>query len=437
VVCSAFYCYFLICLGAILVTVLMLPWLPGIFGIRGDTAHAFQSLFLLGGILQGFQFPLNVFSGSLNASGRYDQVYAVQTLSLLLRVVVLIAVIRAGGHLFAVGAVVLLSIFLTYLFELPLGLRVIGRVSLHPKWVSKASLREMFHYASVTLGVGVGDRLKANSFPVIVGLFMNPVAVTMFSLPTKLLRFPIDGMSTMTEVVNPASSHLEAREDYAKLRRLLQMSAQGAFLVLAPMAVILFVFGRDLLRLWVGAGYVSVYPLLVVLTLGMGAGATQSGIQAMLFGIGRHKGLIGFRLGEAAAIVVLGGIALKLSGLLAFSVVVSATLLFTSLILVPRHVCRLLGMSLSSYLIEGCLKPCLLAVPLSVFLVCLHSWFAVRSWFGLLSLITVGGVVYLASLLWMGLRQGKESVDHWASLGILDVLAERTRPILSKVRVFA
>ncbi|MGB8522550.1 MAG: oligosaccharide flippase family protein [Candidatus Acidiferrales bacterium] len=437
VVSSAFYFYWGICLLTILATVLALPWLPRIFGVSGTTAHAFQSLFLLAGIMQGLTFPLNVFAGSLDASGRFDQVYMVQTFSLLVRVVVVIAAIRAGGQLFAVGSVVLLSIFLSYVLQIPFALRAIGGVKLNPKLVNRGTLREMFRYASVTIGVGVGDKLKANIFPVIVGVLMNPVAITLISLPTRLLRFPIDGISTMTEIINPASSHLEAREDYGNLRRLLLMSAQGAFLFLAPMAAILLIFGRDLLRLWVGAAYVSAYPLLAVLTLGMGAGATQAGIQSMLFGMGRHKGLIGFRLGEGAAFVVLGGIALKLSGLFAFSVVVSATLLLTSLILVPRHVCRLLGMSLSSYLIEGCLKPCLLAVPLSVSLFCLHSWFAVKSWIGLLSLVAVGGVVYFASLLWVGFRQRKESGDHWTSLGILDVLVEKVRPMLSKLRVFA
>ncbi len=431
VVASAFYFYWGICILAILATVLVLPWLPHIFSVSGQTARAFQDLFLLAGIVQGLTFPLNVFAGSLDASGRFDQVYAVQILSLALRVVVVIAVIRAGGQLFAVGAVVLASIFLAYVLQIPLAMREIRGISLNPRWVSKAKLKEMFRYASVSIGVGIGDKLKANIFPVIVGVLASPIAVTLFSLPTRLLRFPIDGASTMTEVVNPASGHLEAGGDYKKLRRLLLLSAQGAFLLLAPMATFLFIFGRDLLRLWVGAAYVSAYALLVILTLGMSAGATQAGIQAMLFGMGRHKGLIGYRLGEAAAFIVLGGIALKLSGLEAFSIVVSATLLLTSLILVPRHVCQILDLPLRTYLIEGCLKPCLLTIPCAAALLALHSWVAVGSWLVLLSLLAAGGLVYLATLLWAALRSKRGAGNQWSSIGVLEVLAERARPMLS------
>src|SRR5229473_1519088 len=120
VIATAFYFYWAICTLAILATSLAMPWMPHVFGVSGHTARAFQYLFLLAGIVQGLTFPLNVFAGSLDASGRFDQVYAVQILSLALRVVVVIAVIRAGGQLFAVGAVVLASIFLAYVLQIPL-----------------------------------------------------------------------------------------------------------------------------------------------------------------------------------------------------------------------------------------------------------------------------------------------------------------------------
>ena len=267
VISTAFYFYWGICVLAILTTIFMLPWMPRLFGANGETARAFQYLFLLAGIVQGLILPLNVFAASVDASGRFDQVYMVQIFSLLLRVVFLVVAIHAGGHLFAVGAVVLLSMFLSYVFQIPLALRQIHGISLNPKWVRRSKLRELFRYSSVTIGIGLGEKVKAYISPVLVGLLMNPAAVTLFSLPTKLLRFPVDGIGTMTEVVNPASSHLEAHEDYVKLRRLLQLSVQGAFILVAPMSAFLLIYGRDLLRLWVGVAYLSAYPLLVVLTL--------------------------------------------------------------------------------------------------------------------------------------------------------------------------
>src|SRR5215469_2004423 len=137
VVASAFYFYWGTCALAILATVLLLPWLPTIFGVNGQTARAFQNLVLLAGILQGLIFPLNVFAGSLDATGRFDLVYMIQTFSLLLRVAVVVFTIRAGGHLFGVGSVVLLSGFLPYLLQVPFAVRELPTLSLRPKWISK------------------------------------------------------------------------------------------------------------------------------------------------------------------------------------------------------------------------------------------------------------------------------------------------------------
>jgi len=431
VVSTAFYFYWAICAIAVAATVFVLPWLPRLFGVDGETAGAFQHLVLLAGILQGLIFPLNVFAGSLDASGRFDLVYMIQTFCLLLRVLAVILTIRAGGQLFEVGAAVLLSGFLAYLLQVPFAIRALPSLSLGPKWISKVKLAEMFRYASVSLSVGIGDKLKANVFPVIIGVFLDPLAVTTFSLPTRLLRFPLDGASTMTEVVNPASSYLEARKDYSALRRLLLLTAQGAFLLLVPMSAFLIIFGRDVLRLWVGAGYLSTYPLLVVLTLGMSAGASQAGLQAILFGIGRHRGLIVYRVAEAAAFVLLGAVALKLSGLGAFAIVVSITLMLTSLILVPKHVCHILGLRLRSYLWSGCFKPSLLTIPFALVLLGVHRVLLIRSWFEVVVALAIGGLAYAGTLLWAALwpqgRAGFEAV----SFEILNVLTDRFRSKLS------
>jgi O-antigen/teichoic acid export membrane protein len=240
----------------------------------------------------------------------------------------------------------------------------------------------------------------------------------------------------MTEVINPMSSRLETRRDYDGLRQLIQLSAQSAFLLLAPLAAVLFIFGRDVLRLWVGAEYVSTYPLLVLLTLGTGCEATQACIQQMLFGMGKHKGLIAYRLGEAAVIVVFGSAMLKFFNLEAYASVIALTLVTTSVFLIPRHLCQMLGLSLSVYLKEACLKPCLLTLPFAAALWGLQFWIGARSWLGLLSLVAAGSLFHLAVLLCVMFRPWKKSGIPWVSLGVLDVIAERARPALWKVQVF-
>src|SRR5260370_9267558 len=103
-----------------------------------------------------------------------------------------------------------------------------------------------------------------------------------------------------------------------------RFSVSCSFLILAPMVVFLPVFGRELLTLWVGARYASAYSLLVLLTLGMGTAATQCCVQSMLFGIGRHKGLMWYGLGEGLPISILGSVVLTVWGRQGLALVVAS-----------------------------------------------------------------------------------------------------------------
>src|SRR5690349_9569062 len=350
VVASAFYYYLGACLLVILATHLSVGPVSRFFSIHTEVLGAFRSLFLLAGLVQGMTLPLMVFASSLEAAGRFDQVYLTTVGCLALRVVAIIYVLRAGGGLFAVGATTILSQLFAYCIQVPLALRVNPSFTLHPKWIRTAVLRNMFRYGSISVGVGIAERMRSYIYPVLIARFLSPIAVTLFSLPMKIMSFPVEGIGTMTEIMNPLSSQLEARNDFGKLRELIQMSVQCAFLILAPLAGFLFVFGRQLLTLWVGPQYTVAYRLLVFLTLGVGVAATQCCVQSMLFGIERHKQLFWYRLGEGLSITVLGAVGLQIAGLQGLAIVMAATLLLTSLILVPRHLCKILDFPLRRYL---------------------------------------------------------------------------------------
>jgi len=403
VVATAFYYYLGACTLVILATHFSVDAVSRFFSIHSTVLSAFKSLFLLAGLVQGLILPLMVFVSSLEAAGRFDQVYLTNVACLALRVIAIIYVLRAGGGLFAVGATTILSQLLAYTIQVPLAIRAQRGLTLHPKWIRKTVLWDMLRYGSISVGVGIAEKMKVYIYPVVIAKFLTPVAVTFFALPMKILAFPAEGIGSMTEIINPLSSQLDARNDFAKLRDLIQMSVQSAFLILAPLAAFLFVFGRELLALWVGPQYSSAYPLLVLLTLGIGTAATQCCVQSMLFGIEKHKQLVWYRLGEGLSITVLGSAALRIAGLEGFALVIAVTLLFTSLVLVPRHLCRILNLPLRRYLVQGCVKPCVLAFPMAATLVALRYFLMVNGWPAVLFAALVGGLVYALTLLFVSL----------------------------------
>lgn len=430
VVATAFYYYLIACIIILLATVVSVGPVTRFFAIRSDLVRPFQSLYLLAGTVQGLTLPLVVFAGSLEAAGRFDQMYLTTVFGLSVRVVAIVAVIRSGGGLFAVGAATLLSQLLPYCIQVPLCFRANAGMSLRFKWARKAVFRDMLRYGSVSVTVGLGERLRGYIYPLLIAKFLSPVSVTLFALPVKLMQFPTDGIGTMTEIVNPLSSRLEAQNNFAKLRQLILNSSQTAFLLLIPLASFLIIFGKDLLSLWVGNRYTSAYGLLVLLTLGLGAAATQCCIQSMLFGIERHKVLIWYRLAEGLSVLILGSIALKVWGLIGFASVIAATLLTTSLFLVPRQLCKILDLSLYRYLVEGIVKPLFLAVPAVGAYLVLHRSLVISGWRDLLLAALGGGAVYVVTLLLAALVSSRAE-DRWYSVGVLQAVAQRFLPAIA------
>ena len=424
VVATEFYYYLAACLLIIVATYSSVNWVSHFFPIHAELLPAFKSLYLLAGVVQGLTLPLVVFAGSLEAAGRYDQVYLTMVACLVLRVFAVISVLRAGGGLFGVGAATILSQLLQYFIQVPLAFRSNKGLSLSPRWIRRTAFRDMFHYGSITAAVGIGENLRGYIYPVLIAKFLSPAAVTLFALPVKILAFPAQGIGTMTEIVNPLSSRLEARNDFARLRELILNSSQAAFMVLVPMAVFLFVYGRELLTLWVGSQYASAYSILVFLTLGLGAAGTQCCIQSMLFGIERHKALIWYRLAEGLSVTLLGSIALRIWGLEGFAAIIAVTLLLTSLVFVPRHLCHLLDLTLRRYLLQGCLKPCLLAIPVMVTFVSLHHLLQVDSWTDLIIVASTGGLIYSMTLLLVMFSSSNLSMS-WLQISVLEVLNQK------------
>jgi O-antigen/teichoic acid export membrane protein len=426
VVATAFYYYLAACVIILIAALVSVGPVSSFFSVSPDLVHSFKGLYLLAGAVQGLTLPLVVFAGSLEASGRFDQMYTTNVIGLAVRVVAVIGVIHAGGGLFAVGAATLLSQLLPYCIQVPLCFRANRGISLHPRWARASVFRDMLRYGSISLTVGIGEKMRGYIYPLLVAKFLSPVAVTFFALPVKLMQFPTDGVGTMTEIVNPMSSRLEAQNNFGKLRELILNSSQTAFLLLIPLASFLIIFGKDLLTVWVGSRYTSAYGILVLLTLGLGAAATQCCIQSMLFGIERHKALIWFRLGEGLSVAILGSIALKLWGLRGFAAVIMVTLLTTSIILVPRHLCKILGLSFARYFFEGPVKSCAVGLPVMGVLLFMHYISVATNWRDLLLVGLAGASAYILSL--SAAVIASRAGNKWYSIGVLQIVANRFVP---------
>jgi O-antigen/teichoic acid export membrane protein len=228
----------------------------------------------------------------------------------------------------------------------------------------------------------------------------------------------------MTEFVSPLSSQLEAQQDKDGLRRLLILCGETAFILFAPLAVIMLVLGKQMLGLWVGREYMAAYPLLVLLTFGLGVNAAQYSVQSMLFGIGKHKGLIWMRLIEGFGTAALGILMIKFWGLWGYALATMLVAVVINLFFIPKYVCDVLQIPLGRYLSRGFFKPCLMSLPMAGAMLAFAHIVPANSWKTVIAATIVGSIVFALTLLITMVYSQKKSSTWW-SLGIVELMRRK------------
>ena len=130
------------------------------------------------------------------------------------------------------------------------------------------------------------------------------------------------------------------------------------------LCAILILLGRPLIEAWVGEQYVASYYVLVLLIIPRSLYLAQSVSTKILLGMGRHRALATILLFEGCANLCLSFLFVRRWGILGVALGTAIPLMCTSLAFLPRHLCRILGISVREFLTRAYALPLSLCVPL-------------------------------------------------------------------------
>jgi O-antigen/teichoic acid export membrane protein len=103
---------------------------------------------------------------------------------------------------------------------------------------------------------------------------------------------------------------------------------------------------------------------------------------------------------EGSMNLILSILLVRRFGILGDAVGTAIPLACTTLFFLPRHLCRVLRLSVGTYLRQAFLLPLMLCAPLVAVLLLMHHWFVAHNYFQLAIQLLVGSVVYGAGLMW-------------------------------------
>ena len=287
---SAMLMYGLLGAGAAVVVLMIRGWYlddPAIDAqLRADGNTAF--LVVAGLIL--IEGPMLAFQAGLESIQRFDLVGAYTSAATVLRMVVVIAFFKLGHGsvlVFVVSQVIAVMIasllFGRSLFKAMPGLRVSLRL------VRRDSLKALAVFSAAGLLVTGGNVLGLEGFRVLVGkgLGMQDVGGLSAVWTVRSMVFMI--ICSMTNVLTPTASSLDARGSSESLAKLLVASTKYASVAAASTCLIPLAVAGAFLRLWLGDEFGNLQTLMLIILITQVPIAASTSAQQILIGLGRMR----------------------------------------------------------------------------------------------------------------------------------------------------
>jgi O-antigen/teichoic acid export membrane protein len=386
----------------------------------GASTHRYTIFLIIVAIQVLVSFVGLIFDCFLEGFQRYSLRNGATVVASIGGALVLYPLLKNGGGLLVLAAgntagFALKNLYYAYVLSRPSG----GGFQFQFKNVSRATFKELFSFGFKSFVYATSSSVGDLTDKLIVGSFINPVALTFYAIPVSLLSHARNLVWSVTRVFMPVFSELDARNEKKAIRELLFTSSRYALGIILPLIGGICILGPAFLYYWMGPDYALkgrwvLYIMAAAYLLQWLCpfrnrflqGVNRLEVQARL-------GVVSVVINLAASVVLvnfLGKEGVALGSLLA-AMVIEPYLLF--------HTCRAAGGSLWHYLVSVYLP---LFVPVSVFSVFL-CWLVEMSppqnLFDVVLLAVLSMMIYWPVFFMFGMSR-HERINLWEKFLVLN-----------------
>jgi O-antigen/teichoic acid export membrane protein len=399
-VSTAMFSYGGVALVALMVTLIAAYYVNSIFHIPSGSVAVARWLLLMVGVSVSLGFPLGVFGGMLEGLQRFYLLNFTTTSSTILRAILIVVALHHGRGLLTVAFI---TVFLPLVNQLVNAVAVFRLLPLRlgPQYVNRSSLRKIASYSMTTFLIIVASRLRFKTDALVIGTFVSAVAITYFSIGSRLVDYAAEVVSSLAQIFVPMSSQSHAKGDMEGLRKMLVLGNRACASIIFPITAILTILGKSVIEVWVGPKYIATsYPVLLVLLYPVTLMLAQHSSGRILWGMAKHQTWAWVALAEGTANLILSVLLVRPYGILGDAVGTAIPLTCSMIFFLPRYLCRQVGIKLRTYLYQAYSLPLAMSVPVIATLLLMQRWFVPHHLGQILVQIAIAGVVYAGCLSW-------------------------------------
>jgi len=392
--------YAIIGAATMIVTLAVSFFADSLFQIPADFVPTAKLLFLMVGGAVALGFPAGLFGGVLEGLGRFYVVNVTNLAATLARAALVVLALKSGYGLRAVALITVLTPLLASVVRAVIAIRLLN-ISLSWRFAERHVLGEIWRYSVASFALMVAYKLRFKTDELVISAMLPIAAVTFFSIGDRLVDYTMEVVGSLAQIFVPMAGQSDAKGDGSQLRKIFIAGNRACALVVLPIAATLVILGRQVITAWVGPSYVTAsYPVMLTLLVPFTIVLAQAASTRILYGMAQHKTLAWISSLEAVANVLLSVILIRPLGILGDALGTAIPLALTGLYFMPRHLCRLLGVRLGTFLRESYTLPILLVMPTVVVLLLERRWFFAHTYWQVGIQIIVSLVPYGLGLVW-------------------------------------
>lgn len=282
------------------------------------------------------RFPFVVGHSLLAAAQRFDVTNLVGVASLVLYTAAVAWLLPGRSSLVLLAGLALGAAAFRYLAPLPWVPREYPGLRISPRLVTRGRTRELLGFSSYSLLIQIAAKIVSSTDVIIVGVILGPEAAALYGIPSRLFSLGLSLGTAGTNVVFPAFSELEGRAEHARQVDLLLAALRAGMALMALVALPLALVPDLIIRGWIGPGFEDSTPVLVLLALSLVAHQPANVLSHYLSARARQRPLAFVSLGVVSVNVALSIVLAFTVGIWGVALATFVTLLFETVVLVPR-----------------------------------------------------------------------------------------------------
>ena len=385
---------------ALAVTLVCTLFVDRLFRVPPEFLGVARWLFLMVGTSVALGFPTGLFGGILEGVQQFFYVNLTNLVSTLVRATLIVLALQRGYGLLTVALITVLLPILASLVRAVIVLRILP-IRFGWKYIDRKAFREIASYSAISFILMIAYKLRFKTDEIVIGTFLSVTAITYFSIGDRLLDYASEVVSSLAQIFVPMSGQSDTRGDTDHLRKILVAGNRTCALIIFPITAILAILGKSVIEAWVGARYVPAsYPVLLTLLFPITTTLAQAASPRILYGMARHQSLAWVTLMESIANLILSIVLIGPFGIVGDAAGTAIPLLCTNLYFMPRHLCRLLGIRVRTFVVEAYKLPVLLIIPFVIALLLLKRWFIPHTYLQVALQIAVALIPYGVGVLW-------------------------------------